>query len=86
MGGWAQLQGPSARTKAVLVGPMNRRKNTPHVLLLLAPFVVLAGAIVLSDTSLEWRGLLGWGLIVLGLVGLFVGVGMRAKEGREPVR
>lgn len=78
--------GSSARTvrpdRVRIVGPMNRRSNTPHVLLLLAPFVVLAGAMVLSFTGLEWRGLLGWGLIMLGVAALFAGVGLRARAGR----
>lgn len=79
--GWAGRRHDDVR----IVGPMNRRRNTPHVLLLLAPFVVLAGAMVLSFTGLEWRGLLGWGLIALGVAALFAGVGLRSRAGRGPV-
>lgn len=51
-------------------------------LVVMAVLATVAGLYVLSFTDLEWRGLLGWGLQLLGLVLLIVGAGLGRTTAR----
>lgn len=51
-------------------------------LVVMAVLVILGGAFFVSFTSFEWRGLLGWGLQLLGLALLMVGAGMGRTTAR----
>lgn len=51
-------------------------------LLVAAVLATVAGLYVLSFTDLEWRGLIGWGLQLLGLVLLIVGAGLGRTTAR----
>lgn len=51
-------------------------------LVVMAVLVILGGAFLVSFTSFEWRGLLGWGLQLLGLTVLIVGAGMGRTTAR----
>lgn len=51
-------------------------------LVVMAVLVILGGAFLVSFTSVEWRGLLGWGLQLLGLVLLIVGAGLGRTTAR----
>ncbi|WP_248126304.1 hypothetical protein [Micrococcus lacusdianchii] len=51
-------------------------------LVVMAVLVILGGAFLVSFTSFEWRGLLGWGLQLLGLALLMVGAGMGRTTAR----
>lgn len=51
-------------------------------LVVMAVLVILGGAFLVSFTSFVWRGLLGWGLQLLGLALLMVGAGMGRTTAR----
>lgn len=46
--------------------------------------LVLSGTIILNFTDLEWRGVIGWGLYVLALLGTPILAGVaNPKPGRQ---
>ncbi|MBF0755221.1 hypothetical protein ACH0AG_08900 [Micrococcus luteus] len=49
---------------------MRKSQRTYWGLTLLAMALWLAGSLVLSNSQMEWRALVGWGLFVLGIVPL----------------
>ncbi|PPK92323.1 hypothetical protein CLV92_11569 [Kineococcus xinjiangensis] len=52
-----------------------------RTLLALGPVLSLVGLVVLQVDAVQWRGLIGWGLIVLGLL---VSAGSAADHRRGP--
>ena len=66
-----------------MVWGMTRRKTARRVLAVLAPLLALAGALTMTSTNLEWRALIGWGLIILGLALLMARAWMSGLEQRS---
>ena len=55
--------------------------SSPRTTLLLAGVVSTMGGLwVLSFTDLAWRGLIGWGLLLLGLTLIVVRGGLEARR------
>lgn len=53
----------------------------PRTLLLLASVLfMLAGPSLITFSDLEWRGLIGWGLMLIGLVLLVIQAPMRTRS------
>ena len=52
----------------------------PTLLVLPAVILLIAGPSVITFTSLEERGVIGWGLITLGVVLLVAGAARRSKS------
>ena len=65
------------------MGGMRDRLDASRLpLALIAVALCVSGALVLTFSGWEARGLIGWGLVVLGVVAMIAGVAMRTSDQR----
>ncbi|UTT45820.1 hypothetical protein [Micrococcus luteus] len=56
------------------------KSNKPAAILMLAPLLCLSGALVITLTEWQWRGVIGAGLSLAGVILLLIGISSTARR------
>ena len=59
---------------------MGQRSPSRSSLRIIGALIQLCGLSILNFTRLEWRGLLGWGLLLLGFILCVIGTVTRSRR------